>query len=180
MFQGDSTRGGGEGPARQQHVVSSDPDMQSIDALERTNSLARREVAKMETAQMRSDRHNATRHQSMDHHGGTGGNSPYGNGGHVAAFEDNVARMQKVWAAQEAQRVQGQQQQQQQQSQQHLPPMQPMQHVAGQDVIFHNGTKYERKQTGPFVGKLVSAGSIISIDGEDYVEYRVLTKPVFF
>ncbi|KAK2667841.1 hypothetical protein RAB80_017032 [Fusarium oxysporum f. sp. vasinfectum] len=39
------------------------------------------------------------------------------------------------------------------------------------------GVKYERKTLGPFPGKLVSQGTIISIDGEDYVEYRVLGKP---
>jgi hypothetical protein len=32
------------------------------------------------------------------------------------------------------------------------------------------GIKYERKQTGPFEGKLVSRGTIISIDDDDYVE----------
>lgn len=48
------------------------------------------------------------------------------------------------------------------------------------EVKYHNGIKYERKQTGPFQGKLVSQAQILSIDGEDYVEYRVLTKPSFF
>lgn len=36
--------------------------------------------------------------------------------------------------------------------------------------------KYERKADGPFAGKLVSSGTIITIDGEDYVEYKVLAK----
>jgi hypothetical protein len=49
-----------------------------------------------------------------------------------------------------------------------------------QEVKYHNGIKYERKQNGPFQGKLVSQAQILSIDGEDYVEYRVLTKPSFF
>lgn len=48
------------------------------------------------------------------------------------------------------------------------------------DVKMYNGDKYERKVTGPFMGKLVSQGMIINIDGEDYVEYRVLTRPWFF
>jgi hypothetical protein len=48
------------------------------------------------------------------------------------------------------------------------------------EVKYHNGIKYERKQNGPFQGKLVSQAQILSIDGEDYVEYRVLTKPSFF
>ncbi len=51
---------------------------------------------------------------------------------------------------------------------------------AENEVKYHNGIKYERKQNGPFQGKLVSQAQILSIDGEDYVEYRVLTKPSFF
>ncbi|KAF4630512.1 hypothetical protein G7Y89_g7625 [Cudoniella acicularis] len=50
---------------------------------------------------------------------------------------------------------------------------------ASEEVKYHNGIKYERKQGGPFQGKLVSAAQILSIDGEDYVEYRILTKPSF-
>ncbi|KUJ23185.1 uncharacterized protein LY89DRAFT_679984 [Mollisia scopiformis] len=52
--------------------------------------------------------------------------------------------------------------------------------VTENEVRYHNGIKYERKQNGPFQGKLVSQAQIFSIDGEDYVEYRVLTKPSFF
>ena len=48
------------------------------------------------------------------------------------------------------------------------------------EVKYYNGIKYERKQNGPFQGKLVSSAQILTIDGEDYVEYRVLTKPSFF
>jgi hypothetical protein len=43
----------------------------------------------------------------------------------------------------------------------------------------YGGIKYERKSSGPFQGRFVSQGSI-TIDGDDYVEYRVLTKPSFF
>lgn len=52
--------------------------------------------------------------------------------------------------------------------------------VSSDEVKYYNGIKYERKQTGPFEGKLVGAAQILTIDGEDYVEYRVLTKPSFF
>jgi hypothetical protein len=48
------------------------------------------------------------------------------------------------------------------------------------DVKFYNGIRYERKKTGPFQGKLVGQPQMFQIDGEDYVEYRVLTKPSFF
>ncbi|KAM4063487.1 hypothetical protein HRG_013996 [Hirsutella rhossiliensis] len=44
-----------------------------------------------------------------------------------------------------------------------------------EDAKMHDGVKYGRKSTGPFTGKFVSAGTIVHIDGEDYVEYRVLT-----
>lgn len=47
------------------------------------------------------------------------------------------------------------------------------------DVKMYDRTKYERKASGPFAGTLVSQGTIINIDGEDYVEYRVLTRPLF-
>ncbi|KAH8742357.1 hypothetical protein F5883DRAFT_379470, partial [Diaporthe sp. PMI_573] len=48
-----------------------------------------------------------------------------------------------------------------------------------EDAKTFMGIKYERKQIGPFEGKLVSRGTIISIEGDEYVEYRVLTKPIF-
>jgi hypothetical protein len=48
-----------------------------------------------------------------------------------------------------------------------------------EEVKYHHGIKYERKQTGFLQGKLVSAAQVITIDGEDYVEYRILTKPAF-
>ncbi|RDW66074.1 hypothetical protein BP6252_09709 [Coleophoma cylindrospora] len=48
------------------------------------------------------------------------------------------------------------------------------------DLKFYQGIKYERKNTGPFQGKLASPAQLINIDGEDYVEYRILTKPSFF
>lgn len=45
-----------------------------------------------------------------------------------------------------------------------------------QDWIIHGGIKYERRLSGPFAGRFASHGAIVNIDGEDYVEYRVLTK----
>ncbi|KAH8755983.1 hypothetical protein F5883DRAFT_569750 [Diaporthe sp. PMI_573] len=51
--------------------------------------------------------------------------------------------------------------------------------VSDEETKIYMGIKYERKQTGPFEGKLVSPGMVISIDNDDYVEYRVLTKPIF-
>ncbi|KAJ6436208.1 DDE superfamily endonuclease, CENP-B-like protein [Purpureocillium lavendulum] len=60
-----------------------------------------------------------------------------------------------------------------------LREMLPVEADASKDK-FHNGVKYERKSTGLFIGKLASPGTIINIDGEDFVEYRVLTKPSSF
>jgi hypothetical protein len=111
--------------------------------LERTNSIARREIARLEAAQARADQRAAAREASV---------------GAASFFQDNVSRLNKVWAAQEANRIR----------------------AGGEDAKVYMGVKYERKQNGPFAGKLVSQGTIISIDGEDYVEYRVLTKPTFF
>lgn len=70
----------------------------------------------------------------------------------------DVQRMNEVWSRQEQLRSQ----------------------PDSDEVKFHAGLKYERKRGGAFAGKLVSQGNIISIDGEDYVEYRILTKPSFF
>ncbi|QPG93564.1 hypothetical protein C2857_000819 [Epichloe festucae Fl1] len=43
----------------------------------------------------------------------------------------------------------------------------------------YGGIRYDWKDTGLFTQKYVSRGCIITIDDEDYVEYRVLTKPAF-
>ncbi len=78
-----------------------------------------------------------------------------------AELKNNLKKLNKVWVAQQA--------------------AIPGSSAASSDEIkYHNGIKYERKQNGPFQGKLVSSAQILSIDGEDYVEYRVLTKPSFF
>jgi len=74
-----------------------------------------------------------------------------------AAFEDNRRRLDKVWQSQEEHRLR----------------------LGAEDALIAGGTKYERKRNGPFQGKLVSQGKLITIEGEDYVEYRVLTKPIF-
>jgi hypothetical protein len=175
----------------------------SVDALERTNNLARREVHKMEAAQMR-----------QNHQRNAISSAPIPAAGPVPSdsrvmFQENINRLNKVWTAQEAHRLQGQQPPLQQQPQQQPPPPQaqpqmvpmppqqqppppqqqqppPPQGMAPvpvpnmDEVRTFQGHTYTRKQNGPFAGKLVSRGEIISIDGEDYVEYRVLTKPIFF
>ncbi|KXH48206.1 hypothetical protein CNYM01_13847 [Colletotrichum nymphaeae SA-01] len=51
--------------------------------------------------------------------------------------------------------------------------------TGGRETKFHGGIMYERKAHGPFVGKFVSQSVIVSINREDFVEYRVLTKPSF-
>ncbi|CAK7271045.1 hypothetical protein SEPCBS119000_004396 [Sporothrix epigloea] len=87
---------------------------------------------------------------------GSAGNVPERN---IQSIEEDVGQLKNTWASQDALRLR----------------------MAGSgDVKILNGVKYERKSTGPFKGKLVSPGIILSLDGEDYVEYRVLTKPTFF
>ncbi|KAK0626237.1 hypothetical protein B0T14DRAFT_97449 [Immersiella caudata] len=121
-------------------------------ALQRTNDLARRQVDRLETATMRQEQ------RAMDRQQG-GSMPPFLQENHnKMQFDDNVSRLNKVWAQQEANRLK----------------------AGAEDAKIFMGIKYERKQNGPFEGKLVSQGTIISIDGEDYVEYRVLTKPSFF
>jgi len=83
---------------------------------------------------------------------------PMTNGRVLFHESDDVQRLNDLWERQETLRVK----------------------AGAEEAKFYDGVKYERKPTGPFVGKLVSQGTIINIDGEDYVEYRVLTKPSFF
>ncbi|CAJ2511377.1 Uu.00g070020.m01.CDS01 [Anthostomella pinea] len=125
----------------------------SIESIERVQDLAAREVARMEAVQMRNERHIQSRGVMPNP------NMMVDPMEHHRNFQENRDRMQRVWAAQEQNRIQ---------------------QAIVEDAKMHQGVKYERKQTGHFAGKLVSQGTIISIDGEDYVEYRVLTKPSFF
>jgi hypothetical protein len=82
-------------------------------------------------------------------------------------LKNNIKKLNKVWVAQQA-------------ATSSTSPRPSVAPAPTEEVKFHNGIKYERKQNGPFQGKLVSSAQILSIDGEDYVEYRVLTKPSFF
>ncbi|KAI1740585.1 hypothetical protein F4680DRAFT_92539 [Xylaria scruposa] len=122
----------------------------SMDPVERVQGLASREVARMEAVQMRHDRQHQNRFPV--------GNAVEPVDHHRHHFQENRDRMQKIWASQEQNRIR----------------------AGVEDAKMHMGIKYERKQNGPFSGKLVSQGAILTIDGEDYVEYRVLTKPSFF
>ncbi|KAL7624193.1 hypothetical protein AAE478_005752 [Parahypoxylon ruwenzoriense] len=124
----------------------------SSDNVERVQGFANREVAKLEATQMRNDRHQASRGTVM--HPGNAAVMP----DNRHDFEENVHRMQQVWLSQENMR----------------------RGAGNDDVMMHKGVRYERRQNGPFKDRLVSQGTIINIDGEDYVEYRVLTKPSFF
>ncbi|ATZ56326.1 hypothetical protein BCIN_13g01670 [Botrytis cinerea B05.10] len=45
------------------------------------------------------------------------------------------------------------------------------------NVKIHDGITYTRRQNGMLKGIHLGAPRILNIDGEDYVEYRVLTKP---
>ncbi|KAI0911061.1 hypothetical protein F4824DRAFT_313968 [Ustulina deusta] len=124
----------------------------SIDPVDRVQGLASREVARMEAVQMRHDR----QHQNRFPIGNPPPIEPVDH--HRHHFQENRDRMQKIWVSQEQSRIR----------------------AGVEDAKIHMGVKYERKQNGPFSGKLVSQGAILTIDGEDYVEYRVLTKPSFF
>lgn len=70
---------------------------------------------------------------------------------------DEMQRLNDIWARQEAQRQTG----------------------SDEDAKVHGETRYVRKTAGPFQGRYVAdTRTLINIDGEDYVEYRVLAKPV--
>lgn len=87
-------------------------------------------------------------------------------------LKNNMKKLNKVWVAQQAVTSNSPGP-----SFASAPPSAPL---PTDEIKFYNGIKYERKQNGPFQGKLVSSAQILTIDGEDYVEYRVLTKPSFF
>jgi hypothetical protein len=72
-------------------------------------------------------------------------------------MQTSISRPTHVWAPQEANQLR----------------------VNTEDTKTYMGIKYEHKQTGPFAGKLVAPGTIISIEDVEYVEYRVLAKVVF-
>jgi hypothetical protein len=130
-------------------------------ALERTNDLARREIARIEAATARAEQRAQTRESYTSAAAAATGGSTTPSAelsANKAMFDDNRSRLNRVWAAQEASRLR----------------------AGTEDAIMVEGIKFERKQSGPFEGKLASQGSIISVDGEDYVMYRVLTKPTFF
>ncbi|PTB63891.1 hypothetical protein BBK36DRAFT_1180749 [Trichoderma citrinoviride] len=123
---------------------------QNTDGMERANALARREIARVEAAQGRADRHAMHRERAAALVADAAAAA--------AAASEDMQRLNKVWARQETLRLK----------------------AGAEDAKVYDGVKYERKTNGPFMGKLVSQGTIINIDGEDYVEYRVLTKPSFF
>ncbi|KAI9055729.1 hypothetical protein LZ554_000670 [Drepanopeziza brunnea f. sp. 'monogermtubi'] len=79
-------------------------------------------------------------------------------------LKNNMKKLNKVWVAQQAATTAS---------------TAATPEAVDDDVKYHHGIKYERKHNGPFQGKLVSQAQILSIDGEDYVEYRILTKPFF-
>ncbi|RSL84762.1 hypothetical protein BHE90_014598 [Fusarium euwallaceae] len=137
---------------------------QGSDAIERTSSLARREIARAEAAQGRADRHAANRERAVAAAADAANAAVAAipsvavNGRMRFHESEEMQRLNKVWARQETLRMK----------------------AGSEDAKIYGGVKYERKANGPFMGKLVSQGNIITIDGEDYVEYRVLTKPSFF
>lgn len=142
----------------------------SMEAVERANALARREIARAEAAQGRADRQAEHRERAAAAAADAAKaaavaktsvlSPPTTNGSGRSLFHESedIERLNRVWARQESLRVR----------------------AGSEDAKIYDGVKYERKPTGPFMGKLVSQGTIITIDGEDYVEYRVLTKPSFF
>ncbi|TAQ85695.1 hypothetical protein B7494_g5965 [Chlorociboria aeruginascens] len=84
-----------------------------------------------------------------------------------AELKNNLKKLNKVWIAQQAA------------TGQNGSGSGSGSNAGNEEVKYYHGIKYERKLHGPLQGKLVSAAQLLTIDGEDYVEYRVLTKPSF-
>ncbi|KAF5712767.1 hypothetical protein FGLOB1_4360 [Fusarium globosum] len=136
----------------------------SSNAVERTSSLVERAITRVELAQERADNCAANRERAAAAAAqaaqAAAANIPgiAVNGRQQLHERDEMQRLDKVWARQESLRLR----------------------TNAENTKMYAGVKYERKTQGPFTGKLVSEGTIINIDGEDYIEYRVLTKPLFF
>lgn len=127
--------------------------------IERTASQARRHIKRAEAAQDRADLKEQHQERLLRAEGMAAAPNFYptnGVNGHRAPVHErqDIQRLNAVWARQEARRMRND----------------------DQDRIIHGGIKYERRPSGPFADKFASHGAIINIDGEDYVEYRVLTK----
>lgn len=164
----NSGRGSGSQEPRQLRHADFKADLQVVAAtnrppctqngkvLERVDSLAGKHLLRVEAAQGRADRF------AVDASAGTEGitvPNPHtinGSGSHYDP--ENIERLNHVWARQESRQLR----------------------AGPEDAKIYDGVKYERKPNGPLMGKLVSQGTIIVIDGEEYVEYRVLTRPSFF
>lgn len=129
----------------------------------KANALAQREISRAEATQHRADvyashRERAAAVAAKEASAAAASTSNGTNGIRSFASNDDLERLNSVWARQESLRAR---------------------HGA-EDAKVYDGRKYERKSTGPFVGKLASQGSLINIDGEDYIEYRILMKPTFY
>ena len=155
-------------PQTQENNASQTPNGNSFGALQRTTALAQREIGRAEATQGRADLHATHRERAVaaaeaaarEASLAAAASSPNTRRSLSSRlFEtEDMRRLNNVWARQESMRARN----------------------GGEDAKIYDGVKYERKTTGPLMGKLVSHGSLINIDGEDYVEYRVLTKPSFF
>ncbi|KAL7755447.1 hypothetical protein ACKLNR_014545 [Fusarium oxysporum f. sp. zingiberi] len=133
-------------------------------AIKRTSALAEREIARVELAQERAHLQAANRERAAAAAAqaaqAAAANIPgiAVDGRQQLHKRDEMQRLNKVWARQESLRLR----------------------TNAEDAKMYAGVMYERKTQGLFIGKLVSHGTIINIDGEDYIEYRVLAKPSFF
>lgn len=132
----------------------------SYNKIERMSALAKREIARLELAQKcaqkRAHLRAANRERAAAQAAAANISGLAVNGQQYLHEPDDIQRLNEIWARQDSLRLR----------------------TNAQDAKMNAGVKYERKTQGPFSGKLVSQGTIISIDGEDYVEYRVLKKPI--
>ena len=122
--------------------------------------------------------HNHTHGHNHNHHQNHGHNH-VGTPARMRFHEtDEMQRLNDIWARQEAYRQRG------------VPPIAVPSPAAAaaaavptpvesEEVKVHGETRYVKRAAGPFQGRFVAeARALITIEGEDYVEYRVLTKPM--
>ncbi|KAI8416382.1 hypothetical protein FOFC_02691 [Fusarium oxysporum] len=128
----------------------------SNNKIERMSALTKRAITRLELAQKRAHPRAANHERAAAQAAAANISGMAVNGQQNLHEPDDIQRLNEIWARQESLRLR----------------------TYAQDAKLYAGVKYERKTQGPFSGKLVSQGTIISIDGEDYVEYRVLRKPL--
>ncbi|KAH6883870.1 hypothetical protein B0T10DRAFT_372037, partial [Thelonectria olida] len=137
--------------------------IQTADTFGKINSPSHCEIAQIEAAQVRANRHALYRECAAASAAAAAAAAaaaitPVTKGRAQFHTPEEMQRLNRIWPRQDSIRLE----------------------AGAEDAKNYGGIRYERKSNGPFIGKFVSQGTILNIDDEDYIEYRILTKPSFY